>query len=398
MSDDKRIVLSEDDFTDSGTDLTAGQLAASQAAAPPAPPVPPTPPAQAAPAPIPSGSSLPPVTRREPLNVNATPLRGQRQFQIPAQAQSLLTNPRIAPVIAAVLSTFVGWMFAEILGLGEADLGSSSGDLVFTSGIWIGFVGMIFGATMLTFDRIFAGAWEDALRRWAIAAGPMLVIGFMSGACAQLLYAAILPDDLFASNVRSLSYLARVLGWALFGFGIGAGVGVLSRSSQRAVNGAIGGAVGGAVGGLIFEMLSQEGGFQSAAMLRLIGLFAVAVMIALAVRIVEQVRREAWLSIISGGMSGKEFILYHQQTRIGASPECEIFLLKDLAVAKHHAWIEDRGSERVLHAAPGCTSYLNGESVTSSTIPNGAQLQFGNTVILYSERALAPVPPKPISH
>ena len=111
---------------------------------------------------------------------------------------------------------------------------------------------------------------------------------------------------------------------------------------------------------------------------RLLGLLAVGALIAVAMRAVETARREAWLQVLAGGMAGKETatsILYHAITRIGSSPECEIFLLKDPSVAKVHAQIEDRGTQRILTAMQGSPVLLNQVPVASQVLRSGDQLQ-----------------------
>jgi hypothetical protein len=217
----------------------------------------------------------------------------------------------------------------------------------------------------------------------------------VSGWIADLVYTKIAQDAVehelrsgsIAKNNAGL-YLARGLGWALFGIGVGVTVGLITRSRKRAVNGALGGALGGLAGGLVFEFVAanMDAGASTS---RLLGLAAIGALIALATRAIEAARREAWLQVVAGGMIGKEFILYHAITRIGASPDCEIFLLKDPAVAKLHAQIEDAGPLRTLTSADGASVLVNGTAVGSQVLRSGDQLQFGNTVMAYSERVLA---------
>jgi pSer/pThr/pTyr-binding forkhead associated (FHA) protein len=88
-------------------------------------------------------------------------------------------------------------------------------------------------------------------------------------------------------------------------------------------------------------------------------------------------------------MAGKEFILYHAVTRLGSSPDCEIFLLKDPSVEKLHAEIQDDGTRRVLTAAPGTEVLVNEAQVVRQVLRHGDCLRLGGTVIGYSERAPA---------
>lgn len=331
-----------------------------------------------------SFQQLPPIASpAEPTRVPTAPQ--------PGTGNDLLTDPRIAPVIAGAASMAIAWALCELLNAGAwGDSWSGATGLAAGQGLYFGFVGMIFGSAMLSYDRFFAGAYEEALKRALMAAVPMFGLAFAAGFMAQVMYSAMLdPAGAFAtSNIRV--YFARIVGWSLFGLGVGAAGGLITGSMPRAVNGALGGAIGGALGGFLFQAVSEVFIAGSGAA-RGFGLMSIAILIAVFTRVIEQVRREAWLSVISGGMAGKEFIVYHQQTRVGASPECEIYLLKDPAVAKQHAWIDDIGGQRVLNAVDGNFVLVNGQPVSRHILQDGNHVQIGNSVIRYSERVPAPV-------
>ncbi len=298
----------------------------------------------------------------------------------------------MAPFVAAAIGILAGWAITEITGIGNITATSKLG-LDATEGLWVAVVGLAFGGTVIAYDSAVGGAWAAARQRFAKAAVPMFGASFAAGFLAQVVYGEIIKSILEEvlrgqttvgqNDVRL--YLARALGWALFGLGVGVTVGLIRKANRLAINGAIGGAIGGAVGGVIFEYLAVNASLGEA-LTRLAGLAAVGGLIAGATRVVETARRQAWLHITAGGMAGKEFILYHDVTRIGASQDCEVFLLKDPAVAKLHAQIDDRDGQRLLTAMPDAPVYVNQQPVQSHLLRNGDQLQIGNTVITYAER------------
>jgi hypothetical protein len=368
MSEKPRIVIGEDELADAPGDGTA-----------------PSAPTQAPP---PANRGLPPVGSGRPLRPSGlTP-------QASGSLGGILNDPRWSALIAAAVGITLGWAVTEIFDVYESLIESafknaeSEADLKrgfsMASGVWIGIVGLVFGLVYLTFDRMVAGAWEEAGRRAAKAAIPVFIACFVSGYLAQTIYVEMASGGEAGSGE---AYLARMIGWAIFGGGIGLAIGLVDRSKQRAINGALGGLGGGAVGGLVFEWITSEEMFGISTG-RLVALLAVGLAIAYAIRLVETARREAWLSIVAGGMAGKEFIVYHDITRIGASPECEIFLLKDSAVEKQHARIIDRDGQRTLIATGPVL--VNGTQALEQVLRSGDQIQIGNTVISYSERALAP--------
>ena len=261
-------------------------------------------------------------------------------------------------LIAAAAGIALGWAIAEIFdiyeSLVESALRNAESEAEFkrglniAGGVWIGGVGSAFGLAYLTFDRIVEGAGQEVARRAVKAALPVFICMLRFGVSGT--------DDLCRNGI----------GWGTrFGRGICGkndrlghfwrwyrpGRFMVDWSKQRAINGALGGLGGGAVGGLVFEWITGEELFGVSTG-RLVSLLAVGLAIAYAIRLVETARREAWLSIVSGGMAGSKFIVYHDVTRIGASPECEIFLLKDSAIQEQHARIIDRDGRRTLIACP----------------------------------------------
>jgi Inner membrane component of T3SS, cytoplasmic domain len=383
--DRHKIVLGEDDFAEESS-ASVGVTASN----PPAAAI-----AQANdPTPAPSNNPLPAVTRGVPTRVEDTIAARPSQLAQTGAGAGWLTNPGRELLVASAIGVVLAWVVTQVLGIAEIHVTTRTGSNAVT-GLWTGVVGIMFGGTLLAFDSAVAGAWEIAGTRFAKAAAPMFGAAFVAGYIGNVIYFQIVKgviEEAFRSGSFSDNdvqlYLARGLGWALFGIGIGGTIGLLSKSRQRAINGALGGALGGAAGGVVFQFVGVNLG-AGVGMSRLLGLIGIGALIALATRAVEAARREAWLQVLSGGMAGKEFILYHAVTRLGSTPACEIFLLKDSAIAKVHAQIEDRGTQRVVTAMPDAPVFVNQAPVNVQVLRNGDQVQVGNTVLGYSERAIA---------
>jgi hypothetical protein len=255
-------------------------------------------------------------------------------------------------------------------------------------------IAVVFASVMVGFDRAVGGAWSEAWRRARRIALPALGIGFVSGFVGSAIYLEIVESIVqksgFVGEHDARLYVARALGWTVFGGGVGLAVGFADRSRAKAINGLIGGLGGGAVGGLLFQFTVAA--FDSDGLSRLIGLLGIGLLVAAATRAVEHARREAWLRVVSGGLAGKEFILYHPVTHIGSAPECDIFLLKDPQVAPRHARIEDRGTERLLHSTAGSPVFVNGAPVSSCRLRGDDRIQIGHSTIAYSERRIVAAP------
>ncbi len=367
MSDPRKIILTEDDFGPS-----AGQPAGHTAHAPRET--------------QPSADPLPPISRRERVSIGAAAAKSR-----PAGGHALLLDERTSGLIAAAIGMVFAWGITEVSHISAIHASSKLG-VDASTGLWTSVIALVYASVVVGFDRAVGGAWPEAWRRAARTALPALAIGFVAGFLASAIFIEILESIFeksgFVGEHDARLYVARALGWMIFGAGVGVLVGLAERSRAKIVNGLLGGLGGGALGGLLFQFTSAL--FSSDGLSRLIGLLGIGLLVAAAVRLVELARRESWLRIVGGGMTGKEFILYHPVTHIGSAPECEIFLLKDPQVAPRHARIEDRGSERLLHSTAGSPVLVNDAAIASCRLRAGDLIQIGNSTIAYSERHVAP--------
>lgn len=215
---------------------------------------------------------------------------------------------------------------------------------------------------------------------------------------------AWLASEVFSSmidDIRSVDdiHLPRAIAWAIASCAIGFAIGAASRSGQRILNGAIGGAVGGFVGGFAFDYikLSDTNGVPN----RAVGMTITGACVGLAIGLVEHARREHWLEIVSGGMAGKQFILYRDVTAIGSSPTCDITLIKDPGIGAQHATLQTSGGNAELRSfSPTLTVQVNGTPATHHRLSEGDLLQMGATILRYRTKAeatptlAAPLPPR----
>ncbi len=102
----------------------------------------------------------------------------------------------------------------------------------------------------------------------------------------------------------------------------------------------------------------------------------------------EQVGTEGGTLVIrsGGGRSGEAFALGGEQTRVGRSPEADVFL-DDVTVSRNHAllvrrrdgvYIDDLGS---LNG-----TYINRHRIESHKLADGDELQIGKYKLTYLER------------
>jgi hypothetical protein len=189
---------------------------------------------------------------------------------------------------------------------------------------------------------------------------------------------------------RSTQMLARTIAWGVLGLFLAIAPGVVLRSPKRLCIGLAGGLVGGLLGGLLFDPLSEAA--ESGRAGRFIALGAIGVLTGVATGLIEQAAKGGWLRVTAGLITGKQFILYRNPTYIGSSPQCEIYLFKDLQISPRHAAIHriPGGFElEDLHSTTG--TLVNGKPVTRARLHKGDHVQIGSTCFLFQERARAAV-------
>lgn len=247
-------------------------------------------------------------------------------------------------------------------------------------------------------DDLAIGAWLRAALFGLLGFVGGLIAGFVAtfaGGIVMMIVAAALlagrTSEPEGTELMFLAVLMRAPAWMCAGALCGLAVGALGRSSRRALLGALGGACGGLLGGMLFDPISLFlGGFQagsSAWASRLIGLIAVGCGTGFAIAFAEQAAKQAWLAIERGRLIGKQFIIYRNPTRIGASYSNDVFLFKDSSVQPDHARILRRGGSYVVEALPGALLRVNGQPTVSRSLSSGDTLQVGETVMRFNTKS-----------
>ena len=273
--------------------------------------------------------------------------------------------------------------------------------------------GLILFAVVAGFVGLSIGAVDGVMcrlpRRALLCGGVGLLIGFLGGfvasRLANLIYAPLSNAALAQMNEEGslstfgfvLQMLGRSLAWALADFahlGIqilgGGGQGIALRSKRLFLYGFIGGIIGGLLGGLLFDPIDLLllGAHQpSAHWSRLVGLVVVGMVVGVMIGVVELLARDAWLRMTEGPLAGKEFLLFKDLMRIGASPASDIYLFNDPLVAGTHANLRMVGDDaEVENLDDGHPLELNGHAVERARLRHGDQIAIGNTAFVFEKR------------
>lgn len=382
-----KIVISSDDL--------AGPDPVPPVAAPPAFSPPP-----AAPRPPMAGYGA--VLGAQPLPPNLPPVSPQPAAGFPGSGASfslakLGANALLIGLIGGAIGGFIGTLVAEPIFSRWSHSWSifnppSDFELTLFTAVWVMIVGAFIGFGICSLDGFTSSSPQKGFIDGLKGAGAGAAAGLVGGAVAQVLYKALLSDAGGPNDARA--YAARIVAWALFGLLLGVGIG-LPFGSRKVVNGLIGGTAGGAAGGLAFQLIASSATSDSA-VFRVIGMTITGIGIGVAIGLVERVRKDSWLAVTGGPMTGKEIILYKPVTIIGSDYRCDLVLVKDPGVAAQHVSLNRDASGSVsLYAAPGATVFINGAPVQSHRLRPGDQLGVGGSLLIYQQRTAAPNPSYP---
>ena len=320
-----------------------------------------------------------PMPQKPPPGYTATP--GQEwQYQKKSGASAVSGRSVIQGAIAGLIGGFIAWAITEVLF--DYNTARSFPLILIEMGAFGGIIGGVIGCCLGAADGVTSGVWEKALKAGGIGLGIGAAGGFLGGVFGQLIYGSLYSS---AQSSLGTTMVARTIGWSVVGIFVGLGQGVGRGSGKRIINGLIGGLAGGFVAGFLFDPIGLvvHTGLAS----RLVGISILGCASGLAVGLVEEMRKEAWLSVVQGPLSGKQFILYEAITRIGSSPKCEITLIKDPQMMPEHAIIENRGSSFVLTSRQG-PALVNGHPANQTRLQAGTIIAMGSTSLLFEEKAI----------
>lgn len=264
---------------------------------------------------------------------------------------------------------------------------------VTTSLISAGFCFFI-GSSVALADLAVSRSWSKFGRVAAIVIPTALGVGLVLGFMAQLMYSAGIDwivenafeqglggqelEDYFSLWIHPV----RGISWTLLGVAAGVAAGVASQSIKRVGIAAAGGAIGGFLGGFIFDFLPGEIAAQ------VVGIVILGTLIGLATGLVEQAAKSRWIEIVSGGLAGKQFILYKKQINLGSSPQADITIIKDPSIPDFAAMIDSgAGQARIVATNPMIPVVVNGTAQVNCPISDGDIITLGSSQLRFREKS-----------
>ena len=257
------------------------------------------------------------------------------------------------------------------------------------SSIFSALIGGGIGAVMGIGEGIYYGSKRKAIKYGLIGLSIAIVIGFVGGFFAQILYSSLLADTTEYTSKIYLGFV-RAIGWTVMGAGVGVAIGLIKPEKMRIINCVLGGVAGGFIGGFLFNFISTSvsaGQTDPGIIPRAIGIIIMGALIGLGIGLLEQFAKEAWLKVIRGEFEGKEYLVFEGITSIGNSGKNTIVLFKDKLVAPKHCDIVQEGNKYVLvdKGTPSGT-LVNGVKVARHVLKQGDTISLGNSVLVFNTK------------
>jgi|688.fasta_scaffold51463_4 hypothetical protein len=300
--------------------------------------------------------------------------------------------------LAGLIGGIVGSLFAEFVSQPNSDspwYGDSPkvGTIVFIVSFALGL-----GSILVGWAGIEARSGTKAFLDIAKAT-PFLLGGAIAGGwLAEVIYGpmsenvyrdAIESSDSVEEFQRAILnglHFPRGLAWAIFGGFLGLAVGGSRLALRPAINGLVGGLIGGFIGGFTFDFVGEA--IDNGTVMRVIGMSITGVLIGVAIGLVEEATKQHWLEIVSGGMAGKQFILFQSRTTVGAAPSCGVTLIKDPGLAPEHLLLNSTGASLEVTAVnPSYPMQINGVAAASARLGDGDLITIGSTILRYRSKS-----------
>jgi len=180
-----------------------------------------------------------------------------------------------------------------------------------------------------------------------------------------------------------------VIGWVVFGMGIGVVEGIYEGSKSKIRNGLIGGSIGGLLGGLLFIPIYHLIGSDMSS--RATGFVILGVCIGAMIGLAQVVLKDAWLTVLDGYRAGRQLILSQQITVLGKAEHLPLPFLgpmnKDLEPEHLRIMRLSSGSFVLEDNRSRLGTRLNNKPAQGQVaLRDGDVIKFGTNFVRFNER------------
>ncbi|MDR2313078.1 MAG: hypothetical protein LBE02_00920, partial [Spirochaetaceae bacterium] len=220
--------------------------------------------------------------------------------------------------IAGGLGAAVGELLSEpVSAIVEQSPASFTGNVLYVA-LWAALISLGVSIGLLLAQSIY-------LRKPPRSASLVktMILGILSGAIAGAAAQVIFS---FTQNISTAAeIISRIICWGLMACGVGFGVSLFVPNYPR-TRAMIAGLLGGLAGGVIFRATF---GLLPGIAGRIFGISVLGLFIGLTISIVEEILREAWITVVWARNETTNVSLGAKPLVLGSSPEADVYLRRD---------------------------------------------------------------------
>ncbi len=295
--------------------------------------------------------------------------------------------------LAGLCGGAIGWLPVELAShnshLGEAQTTAEMVGYYLSAAFAAGAIGAFITAVDTSDVHVTPEAQRRFVRGFAICAVLSLLStwlgNFVFNWVLQAGGVAFSPNGELVSGSIVTLVIARLMGWAIDGALVGAGVGLATLTAENVPKGALGGLVGGAVGGIGFDLIGAivGGGLAS----RFFGEAVTGLAIGLFIGLVQELTKAAWVTVEQGRLRGRQYRIEGARASLGRAEENPVGLFGDPTVQPRHAVIERRGNGYAIrNLAVQDGTFVNGNRIESVDLHDGDRIRIGGYEIMFHLR------------
>jgi pSer/pThr/pTyr-binding forkhead associated (FHA) protein len=311
------------------------------------------------------------------------------------KSDSLNRREVTVKAIAGLLGGVIGWLPVEL-----ASHNSHLGEVLTTGDLWAyfiseaiaaGAIGAVITAVDTSDIRVTPEAKRRFIRGFFICAALSLVATYLGNhvftwvlEMGGVTWSPTGSGEMVSGSIVTV-FIGRLLGWAISGALVGAGVGLATLTLENIPKGAVGGLVGGAVGGAAFDLIGGivGGGLAS----RFFGEAITGLAIGLFIGLVQEMTKAAWVTVEQGRLRGRQYRIEGARATIGRAEENPVGLFGDPLVQQRHAVIERRGADYVIrNIAVQEGTFVNGQRIETVDLHDGDRINIGGYEMMFHLR------------
>jgi hypothetical protein len=292
-----------------------------------------------------------------------------------ASSSSAAVKDTLVRIGLATLAAAVALVIVELTIGVKIDDKREAGEVVsnWYVGLYGGIVLAFTGAALLGYIGAAGGSTTRGLIEAAKGAAIGLTVGLILPWIAEELTEAI-----------STTWVSTMLPSALVGGLFGLGLGLAQRNVRQALITGAAAFLGAACArGLVYALDLTESRTPKWVTTYL----AIALFVSTFVVTAQLISRVAWMTVVDGPLTGKQFIVSNAVTTIGKNYQCDLVFAKDPMIADTHLRIDrDKNGQHTLYVAPGASAAVNGQLAGSALLNSGDIVTIGATSLRFELR------------